>query len=269
MTAIAKDLRKLIVDRELPSIVKNPDPTWDGTPYEIAFKMHDSRNLLSFMVPGLYIANNTNLRFNVDEAGKIDGNLVSQRLAFNDKYIKDLSLSLGNDERGGLTGTFNSSEVAIGGFSLKNGNGSVAVNDDNVGATFTFDNGEKVSGNLNLGGRFSRDDKDVVSLTGRALPSSFNYNGKIWNLSSSDIIGKEGSINVSTLKASCEDQTISIDGGLSGSDKDTLSIRMEKFDISMINNLIPIDFDLKGRATGRARITSPSKPTPGILLGIV
>ena len=269
VTAIAKDLRKLIVDRELPSIVKNPDPTWDGTPYEIAFKMHDSRNLLSFMVPGLYIANNTNLRFNVDEAGKIDGNLVSQRLAFNDKYIKDLSLSLGNDERGGLTGTFNSSEVAIGGFSLKNGNGSVAVNDDNVGATFTFDNGEKVSGNLNLGGRFSRDDKDVVSLTGRALPSSFNYNGKIWNLSSSDIIGKEGSINVSTLKASCEDQTISIDGGLSGSDKDTLSIRMEKFDISMINNLIPIDFDLKGRATGRARITSPSKPTPGILLGIV
>lgn len=269
ITAIANDLRKLIVDRELPSIIKNPDPTWDGTPYEIAFNMHDSRNLLSFMVPGLYIANNTNLKFNVNESGEIDGKMVSQRLAFKDKYIKDLNLSIGNDDKGGLTGTFNSSEVTIGGFSLKKGNGSVSVDDDNVGATFRFDNGETISGNFSLGGKFSRDENDVVSLTGRALPSTFSYNGKIWNLSSEDIIGKVGSVNVSELRASCEDQTILIDGGISSSDKDTLSIKMEKFDISMVNSLIPIDFNLKGKATGRARVTSPSKPTPGILLGIL
>ena len=269
ITAIAKDLRKLIVDRELPSIVKNPDPSWDGTPYEIAFNMHDSRNLLSFMVPGLYIANNTNLRFNVNEAGQIDGKLVSQRLAFNDKYIKDLNLSLGNDDIGGITGTFNSSEVAFGGFSLKKGTGTVSIDDDNVGANFIFDNGKTLSGNLSLGGKFSRDLQDVVSLTGRALPSTFNYNGKVWNLSSDDIVGKEGNLNISGLRAYCDDQTILVDGGISGSEKDTLSIKMEKFDISMINSIIPIDFDLKGRATGRARMTSPTKPTPGILLGIV
>ena len=268
VTAIAKDLRKLIIDKELPSIVKNPDPTWDGTPYEIAFKMHDSRNLLSFIVPGLYIANNTNLKFNVDETGEIDGNLVSQRLAFKDKYIKDLNLSFGNDSDGGFTGTFNSSEVAFGGFALKKGNGAVSFDDDNIDANFIFENGDELKGDLTLGGRFSRDSDDIVSFTGRALPSTFNYNGKIWQLSSDDIVGKGGSINVSKLWASCEDQAILVEGGISGSNKDTLSIKMEKFDLSIINNLLPLDFNLKGRATGRARVTSPAKPSPGILLGI-
>ena len=265
--AMVKDIQELTVRKELPALGKASAAARDPIPYRLDFNFHDTRDLLSFVAPGVYIADSTRLSLNISEDGLLEGEVRSRRLALQDKYMKDVLLKF--DNRGeGLDGRFTSSEIRIGGISMKNNSGTVYAHDNHVGIGYTFRNDADNNGELFAGGDLYRTPDGALGLRAQALPSAIRYDGQTWNLQSDDIRLCNNDISIKQFRASCADQTLLVDGGLSPGRADTLEVKVGALDISVLNHLTQLGLDLRGKVTGKASLISPTKPQMGLLANL-
>ena len=269
LVAMVSDLKDLIVRKELPSLLEKEGKPWDGTPYEVNFKFFDTRELLGFLLPGLYIEKNTAMKLKVGEDGSVDGNLTSGRLAVGGRYLKDFRMDFDNRNnalRADMTGTV----INLGGLELRDNRLAVMVDDDRFDMTYSFDNQteEASKADVRITGDLDRDENGL-SLTATVLPSAIYYNGNRWNVDSDDVTLQGGDIWVDRFRLRNGRQSLVVDGGLSPDKADTLLVRMEKFDISLLNSLLMKGkMDMRGQATGQASLVSPSKPTLALLAEI-
>ena len=144
------------------------------------------------------------------------------------------------------------------------------VDDDRVSLNYTFDNqtDEVSKADLRLTGDLARDAAGLA-VVASVLPSSIYYNGVRWIVDSDDVTVQRGDLKVDRFRLRNGRQSLVIDGGLSPDKKDTLSVRMDQFDISLLNSLLMKGkMDIKGLATGGASLVSPSKPTLALLASI-
>ena len=267
--SLVGDLKHLVVERELPALVTRPGAAWEGTPYEVNFTVHDARQLLSFVAPGVYIENHTTLKLKVQEDGTVQGSARSGRLAYGGKYLKDFQLAF-NNQGDALHADITSSALKVSGIELLNNSCTLFADDNHIGIGYNYDNETEAAnrGEIFLSGELSRH-AGSLGLTAQALPSNIYYNGNGWSLHSDEVTLKDGNIQVEGFKLTSDEQTVLVSGGFSPRRKDTLSVRMEKFDISLLNSLLVGGrLDLQGRATGRALVVSPSRPSIGLLAGI-
>ena len=267
--AFVSDLKSLVVDRDLPALVSKRSEAWNGGTYEAALRVGKAQHLLTFIVPGLWVENKTEARLKIDRNGLVTANLTSGRLALYDKYLKDVTLVFDNDDEV-LQATLTSPTLSLGGAQLKGNRLSLYADNNHVGLGYTFDNEESAAtkAELYLTGDLARKD-GVLSVLAQALPSNIYYRGNGWGLSSGDIRIEGGSLKINQLRASHEDELLLVNGGYSPSRSDTLTVRMEKFDIGLVNTLTGGQPSIEGRATGRAMVVSPGKPNPGLLAAIV
>ena len=270
LVTMVSDLKDLVVRKELPALLEKPAARWSETPYELNFKFSDTREVLGFIYPGLYIEKNTALRLKVDEDGRIDGNVTSGRLAVGGRYLKDFRLdldNLNNALRADITG----SAINLGGIELMDNRLSLMVDDDRFNLAYTFENPEDQIGkaDLRLTGDLARDERGL-SVTASVLPSSVYYQGDRWVVDSGDItFQKGGDLQVDRFRIRSGEQSLVVEGGLSPARTDTLAVRMDQFDISVLNRLVMNGkMDLRGRATGRASLVSPTKPSLALLASI-
>jgi len=268
--ALVNDLKELIVREELPALLSDTGKPWGMTPYEVNFKFHDSQELLGFLVPGLYVEKNTALKLQVDKEGMVTGNITSGRLALQDKYVKDFRLDFDNRD-GALHAGILGGAVKAGDFEIRNNNLRLTADNNRFGANFVFDNGEDnvlSRGDVRVEGSLDRKDGELL-VSAEALPSSIYYDGDKWDIDSEEVTVHSGDLRVNRLRISNGPQELLADGGLSPDKTDTLAVRMERFDISLLNSLLMKGkLDIRGKATGRARLISPSKPSIGLLAGI-
>lgn len=259
------DLKSLVLDRELSALSRQASRRWDGGSYEATFRVGAAQDLLAFLVPGLWIENKTQGSLRIDADGKVDAQISSGRIALYDKYVKDLKLDFNNADDA-LQATLSSSAISVGSAQLRDNRLSLYADDNHIGLGYSFDNEEEAAtrAELYFSGDLARDN-DGLSVVFRTLPSNLYYQGNGWGLRSGDIQYKGGKLHIDTLQASHEDELLLIDGGYSPTDADTLTIRMEKFDIGIVNTFTGGSPALEGSATGRALVVSPAAPSPGLL----
>ena len=266
---MVSDLKDLVVRKELPSLLEKPGKPWNGTPYEVNFKFFDTREVLGFLVPGLYIEKNSSLRLKVGEDGSVDGNVTSGRLALGTRYLKDFRMDFDNRNnaiRADVTG----GAINLGGIELRDNHIDLMADDDRITLNYTFDNEatEASKADLRFTGDLSRDAAGLA-VVASVLPSSLYYHGNRWVLDSDDVTLRDGDLRVDRFRLRNGRQTLVVDGGLSPDKTDTLAIRMEQFDISLLNSLVMKGkMDIKGQATGQASLVSPSKPSLALLANI-
>lgn len=263
-----KDIKTLTVDTSLPALTKARKPKWDPASYNLSFIFHDSRDLFSFLAPGIYIADSTSVGLKIVPDGTIDASLSSKRLAFNDKWARNVSFKADN-RKNSIQAILNCPDAKIAGFRLKDNKISAKASSNKLDAAYTFDNGDGSNADFRLGGTVSRTRDDSLHLALQALPSLIRYNGRNWRISSGDVNLESGLVSVASLLAGCEDQQISIDGGLSAHAKDTLTLRLDRFDIATVSDIIDKNLDLRGRATGKCYVISPTKPNIGLMVNMV
>ena len=269
LVSLVSDLKDLVVRKELPSLIEKPGTPWDGTPYELNFKFFDTRELLGYLMPGLYIEKNSALQLKVDGDGNVEGNLTSGRLAIGSRYLKDFRMDLDN-RNNALFAEMTGSAINLGGIELRDNHLDIMVDDDRVSLAYTFDNqsGEVSKADIRVTGDLARD-ADGLAVTASMLPSSIYYHGNRWNVDSDDITLQGGDLQVNRFRVRNGRQSLVVEGGLSPAKTDTLLVQMDQFDISLLNSLLMKGkMDVKGQATGRASIVSPSKPTPALLASI-
>ena len=265
-----RDLQTVTTKKELPSLYRDPGSTWDGNRYDLSFRFHDTKDLLSFIAPGAYIADSTALTLSIDDDGAMEAELKSGRLAYKDKYLKGIDLRIDNSGKQ-LTGILNAGEVSASPILAKSCNLQVLADNDSIGLGFRYDNESELAnrGEIILNGNIYRDDKDSLAVRANFLPSYIYFKSNLWKIASNDINIHKETAKVDSLALIGNGQTILLDGGWSASKTDTLRLNMDKFDISLVNAFTSFDMDIKGRVTGRAMLISPAREKTGLLMGIV
>ena len=263
-TEFIDDIQTITTRRDLPVLYSSrafeDAPKWEGRRYDVSLNFHDSRKLLSFLSPGLYVADSTRMSLKITEKGRLKASLTSPRVAFGDKYLRALDADFDNDDDN-LSGDLECERVQLGQTgSLQNCLLKLYADSDNLGVGLQYANeGESEnSGEIYALGELSRDEADRLLADVRLLPSSVSLNSRQWSIREGEIrlIGDEA-LKVDKFALASDDQQVSLSGGLSKRDVDTLELRLERFDLSIVNPLITPDIALRGSATGFARVTSP------------
>ena len=268
LNGFVNDLQYLLLERELPALLAEKVTPWEGATYNVSLKAYHAQDLLNFLMPGLYVENKTTASVKIDGEGLVTASVRSGRLAYSGKYVKDFRMDF-NNAGGVLSAEGYGSEISLSGALLQDNHITLFADDNHIGAGFTFDNGDEDStrAEIYLSGDLSRG-SEGLEITGSALPSNFYYQGAGWALSSGEIRYKGGNWQVERLTARHEDEALVVDGGFSEKQKDTLSIRMDKFDMALLNTLTGGVPSVEGLATGQALLLSPSQPSLGLLASI-
>lgn len=262
---LADAIMETTVRRNLPSLGGRAH-AWKGDNYRVNFRFADSRDLLSFVMPGLYIAEGTSFKSTINSEGKASASVSSQRLAFKDKYLKDLKVTM-NDISDTIR--LQSSEISLSGVKLRNSVMKLHSGDDHIDLKGSFDNGAESQshGTVHLTSDFFKNADGDLAVNIRSLPSSVLARGEKWELHPSEVLVEGKDIKVRSLELSSGVQSLSASGGWSRSHADTLIADMSSLSIASICTLIGKDLGISGNLTGRAKLLSTEDGKTGITLG--
>ena len=262
------DLRKVFMAGELPALVGESAGPWDGARYQVSAQVLQAQDLITFLMPGLYIENKTAAQVNVSADGLLQATVTSGRLAMGNRFIKDFRLDADNRDSA-LSAAITGGTLDLGGTQMLGNKINLKADDNHIELGYAFDNqGDgKTYGDVKVRADLSRQENELA-IRAMMEPSVFSYSGNEWQLQSRDIEYRAGDILVDGLQATHDRQSLTIDGGIRNNHTDTLRVHMDQFDLALLNTFTGSTPELKGLATGRATLISPVKPAPGLIAGI-
>ena len=265
---MVKDLGALSIGRELPAIRKMDSVSDED--YEFALDLHDTRELLSLVKPGLYVADSSTVRLKVRRGGLINGHIASPRLALGRKYIKGLEINIDNSD-GGLNCKASGSELQISdALRLQNNSLMLYADSDNLGLGYYYDNGgnSENRGELYITAECLRDAYDRLAVRARSLTSNIYANGTQWRILPSEFGYGGKRFSIDSLTVESDGQRITLNGGVCKTQTDTLELNISNVNLNMLNSLSSALPALEGRATGRALLFSPTGSQSGMLANL-
>lgn len=251
------DLQEVTIGRELPALYKENKYSWDGHSYNFNFICHDAQKVLAFAAPGLYIENGTSVKADIDKQGSFKADIKSGRIAYKRNYMKGVSLEFDNSANT-LSGQMTCDEISASKIYTNDNILNIHIDDNHIGAGFSFENhGEDdTRGELIINAAVTREeDTPVFDIAIR--PSSVYYDSREWYIQPSTIRVNGGDVDVDSFGVVSGDQSIGLFGRISDETEEVLTLNLERFDISMINAMMPSDLGVKGAVTGVAQIKSP------------
>ena len=267
VTEFIKDILGVTVKRELPALFDNPDYKWSGNRYKLNFNFGNTLDILAWALPGMYIAENTTLEANINDRGRLNASLNSQRIAFKKQYLMDISLNLNNNDDM-ISGELSGSELKIATMKLSDNSLKFLAEDDHIGVGYSYENDSELEnkGEFVIHGDLSRD-ADGLAMDVKFLPSTVYLNSREWRIRPSTLSLHKDGIRSSQVELASDDQKIQVYGGTSQSQVDTLNLNLEQFDLSIINPVFKTDLGIRGMASGNLQLTSPLT-AKGILVDI-
>lgn len=251
------DLKELTLKKEIPALFTTPAEEWSGNNYNLHFRFYNSMNLLSFALPGAYIADSTSLDLTISDKGKLKMSMNSPRIAFKRQYLKGMKVNIDNDSDA-LNGEISIAEASVASVLLSNNKLNILADDNNLGAGYSYENEGDLEnrGEFVLRSLFDRID-DKVNIDINLLPTTLHFNSKEWNVQPSHLKIYGSEIDIESIEFTNSEQRIHLNGKTSPDNKETLSLNLDRFDISIINSLIGKDLGISGAATGNVQLTSP------------
>ena len=268
ISSFIKDLVDITARKEIPALFKNPEYTWENEKYSLDFICHDMRDLLAFVMPGMYIESGTSLKTSISSDGILEASLNSGRIAFRKHYLKSLNAEFDNMQES-LNADISCEELLVSAIRLHDNNLQVHAKDNMIGIGFTYDNHSELenNGEIYLNSTLSRED-DRLSAEIDIRPSSICMNSKKWEIMPSVITIKGKEMNVESFGLISGEEYIGLYGSTSETSHASLNFELQRFDISLVNSLIGDSFGISGFVTGHARLTSPLTEK-GILVDMV
>ena len=263
-----KDLGNVTLKREIPSIFKDPSYAWTGKSYNLDLLCHDMQGILSFVVPGLYIENGTSLNMSISKDSRMDAVLSSKRLAYKKNYLKDIRTFFNNADSS-FNVKFSCGELKAATIRMTDNNLQIYADSNHIGIGYSYDNHSELEnkGEFIIHGAVSRN-MDKPDLDLEIKPSTLFINSKEWNIQPSNIFLNSDMIDVRKFGLISGEQSVNVAGRTSKTQQDTLTLALERFDISIINSILPSDFGFRGALTGDVQLVSPTEDK-GILADLI
>ncbi len=262
------DIKALAVNKEMQALGRPDAKNFSGNSYDLSLKLQNANEVLTFFMPGGYVADSTAFEMSIAKDGTMDLGLKSQRLAFRNKYLKGLEVMLNNRDSS-LNGQILADEISYPPMLMKKGHFLAYANDGHVGIGFSYDNDTELAnkGEIYLAGRMDRTEADSLRIRGEMLPSGIYFNGESWTISPAEIGFYGGDIKVRDFSLTSSGQSIHLDGGFSKNHNDTLNLNLNRFDIGIVNSFLKKDMAIKGTTTGKAMLISPTE-NMGLLVNL-
>lgn len=271
ITGILADLQTITTRRELPSLYSrnSVDEGHADSHYDLNIDFHDTRDLLSFLKPGLYIADSSRLEIGIQKGGELRGELHSPRLAVKKNYVKGVSLNFDNLNES-LNATVMGDELKLGPLLLKDAAFTAFGQHDDFFLSFHYDSmrGEDNLGEIYLSGNIFRDESDTLVLMANPLSSYMQFEGEQWEISESNITVRSRQARFKDFMLYNGNQSITLEGGIALNRQDTLSVGINDVKIGILNYFTNNNYDIDGRLSGRAIVTSPAKDRLRALMNI-
>lgn len=268
------DLLDATVRKDLPTLAGEPagEPEGRGS-YRLDFLLGNTREILPFFVPDMYVAENSRFGMELGADGLLDAQLTSDGLVYGSVFAKNLDVNLGNAQ-GWLSADAFADEVGFGELSFRENNLSAYAAENAVDVRYDFDiegaqPGDR--GDLHVRGFLSRDtveDEDEVVLTADIPSSRIVFYGTPWDLVTSRIRYRDQDLSLDGLQLSSGAQSLRADGRICPVDDGVLNLLLSDFDLSLVNRLLAeydLGLDLQGRLSGRAQLVSPYDDIPNVV----
>lgn len=267
ISQFAKDFTGLSMKKELPAIFKDTSYTWNGDTYKVNLLFHDMMDVLAFAAPGVYIEAGTSLNAEIDEKGEFTTALNSGRLAYKAQYLKGLTADI-NSRNNKLSGEIICNEAQVASLKFKENRLQLFSKDNYIGAGYSYNNdGDLLNhGQLILRTKLARNEKGL-NLGVDVAPTSIFVNSKEWSLLPSSVSITGRNIDVNSFGLVSGEEAITINGRSSETQNDTLTLSLQRFDISIFNSAIPA-LGIKGALSGTADLTS-STEKKGLLVSMM
>lgn len=262
-----QDFMAVSLQRDLSALVQQEAPAQASGDYDVSLLFHDTRNILDALLPGVYIEDQTTLSVSLDGKGKISGNLQSKRLAKGQNYLKDSQLEFDNLNEA-LALHLLASELRAGSFAMSLPSIKASADDNifSVGVLYDSFSGAGGSADISLQGRISRDEEGQLVVQARPVDSYLIAAGKNWSFGESDILLHGKDIFLDHFQISNGPQRLLLNGGLTHSPQDTLTLQMDRFDLALVDEFLPKALGIEGKMDGRAYLSSDVGETLGMLM---
>lgn len=252
------DILEATAKKELPALFPGGEKTDRvDESYSLSADFHDSRELLQFVMPGLYVEDSTSVWVNLKD-GLMTGSVNSGRIAFGANYLKDVSINASN-LGGRLTASLTSKEMMAGGVTFAQTMLSADADDNhfNLGFRYVGEDNPEDSGSLRIGGELRRDEADSLLVTAKTGSSSVKIGDDRWYWNESEFSFKKNHAIFDNFMLKCGDQSIKIDGGVSLSNPDTLQVDISNLGLQIVDALTRQDMGFTGNLSGYAKLVSP------------
>ncbi len=265
-----KDFQALTTGISADALCPEDALVWSGNIYDLAVTTGNSMGVCSFIRPGLYVAEGSGLSLHVGDAGEVEAELSSQRIALGENYLKDLTFKATNPDST-LDCVLRTSEARAASVLFDNPRLSLAVLDNSAYVRLSYSDPGRDSvnsGQLNFRTDFIRDTLDGKLSAGiRVGSSEFYVNGGKWSVAPATVMIADRSLVVDSLTIGNGPQSICVNTSGSGAGSDTLTVSLSMFDVSALNPVIGGGYDLRGEISGYASLTDIFED-PGLLMDI-
>lgn len=269
LRSFINEVQEISTRRDLSALYTDSTQFSGNHRYSIDILLHDSRDLMSYAAPGVYIDQNTSLTLSIEKNGELFGNLYSPRLAYGNSYIREVDLQFDN-LAGSLNAYATSSELKSGNFLVTAPDISAFADDNSISLSAKFDSfaGAGGSGRIYIDGQIYRDQDGILVIKANPHDSYLATLDGVWNFSDSDFVFHGNDFYINHFKLSNGDQLIDLNGGISKDRADTMAIKIEQFDLAIVDEFLLKKLAIEGRADGQVFLTSNNGQAMGMLMDV-
>lgn len=258
------DIIHSLLRRPLPSLfpASSADKGTDSRSYRLAIDIKDMRSLLPLLAPGTYVAEGTRLNLDMREGVPLTMRFSSPRIAMSSNYVKDIDFTV--DNTGGalnLRGT--GGEARLSEFKLESMSVDGYAVSDTASVSLHF-NGEKENdsfGDIFVNAFLERTPGDSLRTELHFLDSDIRLRGTDWKIAESRASSCGGDCSFEGFRIfsadGSDEGSISIDGGLSRTHSETLSVGLQNINLAILSSFLKSGIAIGGRTDGFAVISSP------------
>ena len=249
---IAK-IKELVINENFSNLLEEPIEhitTIDGD-YTLDIETFNTQGLCALLKDGLYIQSGTLLNMAINRNNHFSLNLNSGRIAIERNYLKNISLNANNNNDKLSVGLF-SKDILVSGFKVDSTRINFEGKDNEFRTRVKFHNDTTGENLTNL----FADISILQNGINVALNDSYiQLKGEEWKLKPANIKVADSVIKIDGINLVNKEQSISAQGTLSKTKKDSLGIRMENFNIALIDMYLDNELEIEGYLSGRSVIS--------------
>lgn len=261
LDAVIADLESRTLGIGIPALLDSDEQKGEAERrgrYELNAKTANTRALLDFLLPTMYIERGTTASISCDEDGRFSADFNSGRLIAGNIRTKSLRLNADN-KKGSLNARFDGDELNIGKVHLQGCKLNATATEGIFGLDLSYDGIEKLDskGSVHICGSVENTG-DGLLLTARPSDSRIFLNDQLWRLGESEIRAGNGRVAFKDFSIDCNQQHIRLDGGISSTLPDTLRLFVQNFDLETADIITNGVYGLNGTISADARYISPT-----------
>lgn len=235
---------------------------------EVKIITYDTQDICDILMPEIYVADSTRIAVTLDRRDSLKVLLDSDRLAFGNNYMKDVTIDISNPDSL-IVLELDSDNIGIGNAILDKGSLKAVVDSGNVDLDFNYDNRPRNHNHMSFNSliTFGRNTDNKIITKISLDRSDICLKGYQWNIAPSTISLGKKYFSFDGFSLQNNEQLISINGSISENPLDSTSIVLNNFDLSMIDDLLKKRIHIDGSITGDAQI-SDIYGVPSILMDL-